>query len=103
MKDRFLVVTSSHNSTIYIPLSRLLRIEAIPAHGQGTASVIAIIFEGYQVNVQTSLGAEAKVAQDLYERLVRPEDVDLVYLRPDAEKGVNDIRIGSDTGLMSVS
>ena len=103
MKDTFLVVTSTDNKTVYIPLSRLLRIEVVPVHGQGTVSVIAIVFEGFQVNVQTSHGSEIKFAEDLYKRLVRPEDVDLVYLRTDPEKGVYDIRIGSDAHLMAVS
>jgi hypothetical protein len=94
MKGRFLVVTSTNNRTVYLPLSRLLRIEAVPAHGQGTVPVVAIVFEGFQVTVQTSPDAETKVAHNLYERLVRPEDIDLVNLRPNAGEGVNDIRVG---------
>jgi hypothetical protein len=102
MKDTFLVVTSTDNKTVYVPLSRLLRIEVIPPKTDGTAPVVTIVFEGFQVNIQTSHGSELKFAEDLYKRLVRPEDVDLVYLRTDPEKGVYDIRIGSDAHLMAV-
>lgn len=89
MKGRFLVVTSTDNRTVYVPLSRLIRIEATPVQ---RIPVVAIIFEGFQVNVQTSHSVE-KAAQDLYKRLVDPDDFDLVYLRPDAEEGIRDIRV----------
>ena len=89
MKGRFLVVTSTDNRTVYVPLSRLIRIEASSAQ---RIPAVAIIFEGFQVSVQTSRSVE-KAAQDLYKRLVDPDDFDLVYLRPDAEEGINDIRV----------
>ncbi len=89
MKGRFLAVTSTDNKTVYVPLSRLLRIEALPPDRGATASAVAIVFEGFQVNVQTSHQGAEIFAKDLYERLIGPEDVDLVYLRSEPGKGVN--------------
>jgi len=97
MKGRFIVITSSDNKTVYVPVSRLLRIEAVPAKRDGTVPLVTIVFEGCQVNIQTSQSTET-VAADLYERLVGPDDIDLVSLRPDAGKGINDIRVGFPTG-----
>ncbi|HYY28888.1 MAG TPA: hypothetical protein VE860_13120 [Chthoniobacterales bacterium] len=102
MKGAFLVVTSTGNKTVYVPLSRLLRIEAVPPPtsdadilepAQGHVPTVIIVFEGFQVSVQTSPGQETKVADDLFKRLLHPEDVDLVYLRPDPAEGVTDIHI----------
>jgi hypothetical protein len=88
MKDQFLVATSSGKKTVYLPLSRLLRIEVIPARG-ASVSAVAIVFEGYQVNVQTPPGTEETFVQELSNKLASPEMLDLVYLRPDPDKGVN--------------
>ena len=88
MNDRFLVATSTGKKTVYFPLSRLLRIEAIPARGeQSPVSAVVIVFEGYQVNVHTPPGTEEEYAHKLCERL-SPELPDLVYLRPEPDKGI---------------
>jgi hypothetical protein len=92
----FLVVSSSGNKIVYLPLSRLLRIEVIPAPpGEQFVSAVLVVFEDFQVTVQ--IGKDTvleKFAHDLFERLTGPELVDLVYLRSDAEKGINAIRFG---------
>jgi hypothetical protein len=96
MKGKCLVVISTDNKTVYVPLSRLLRIEAVPAPGPGHVPTVVIVFEGdFQVTVQTSSGEETNVAQNLYERLVPADDIDLTYLRTDPEKNIQDIRIGA--------
>jgi hypothetical protein len=92
MKGKVLVITSSNNQTAYLPVSRLLRIETVPASVATGVSVITLVFERFQVTLETGPGAETKVAQDLYERLVPADDRDLTYLRPDSENGVNDIQ-----------
>jgi hypothetical protein len=95
MKGKVLVITSSNKTTAYVPLSRLLRIEAIPAAASGATSTVAIIFEGpLHVNLQTREGEETNVAQKLYERLVPADEIDFTYIRPDSEKDVDNIYFG---------
>ena len=87
-EDRFLVATSGGKKTVYLPLNRLLRIEVVPARAS-SVSVVAIVFEGYQVNVQMAPGTEEEFAQELCNKLASPEMLDVVYLRPEPDKGVN--------------
>ena len=48
----------------YIPLSQLVRIEAIPRGG-----ILLNFSENFQVNMEIANGGEAEVARSLYEEL----------------------------------
>ena len=87
MKGRFLVVTSSDDSTVYLPLSRFLRIETKPP---GHTARVTIVFEGYKVHLQATTETTTRVAQNVYEWLVPHQDRDVVHLRPN-EQGANSI------------
>ena len=86
MKGRFLVVTSSHNRTVYLPLSRFLRIETNPP---SQAAGVTIFFEGYKVFLHATHATVEKVAQNVYELLVQADDRDLVHLRPNEQGATN--------------
>jgi hypothetical protein len=70
MSERFFQFRSAQNKVVYIPLSRLLRIETNPRG----ASVV-FFFEGdYSVNVETTTGQEAEVARRCGGLIPSPDD-----------------------------
>jgi hypothetical protein len=64
VKDRFFVITSREGKMAYVPLSQLVRIEAVPRGG-----IFLNFSENFQVNMEISNGMEAGVAKSLYEEL----------------------------------
>jgi hypothetical protein len=64
VKDRFFEITSREGKIAYIPLSQLVRIEAIPRGG-----IFLNFAENFQVNMEIANGGEAAVAKSLYEEL----------------------------------
>src|SRR5262249_42778023 len=93
MKGKVLVINGRNNITAYVPVDRLLRIEVRPGTSETPPLVpsVGLYFEGgFKAVLHTPKDPE-KAAQDLYERLVKDEDVDLTHLRPDIEKGITDI------------
>jgi hypothetical protein len=64
VKDRFFEITSREGKMAYIPLSQLVRIEAIPRGG-----IFLNFLENFQVNMEIANGGEAGVAKSLYEEL----------------------------------
>jgi hypothetical protein len=64
VKDRFFEITSREGKMAYVPLSQLIRIEAIPRGG-----IFLNFSENFQVNMEISNGVEAGVAKSLYDEL----------------------------------
>jgi len=83
MKERFLVITTTSKKIVYLPVSRLLRIEATPARGPGTVPTVDVYFEGFQAILQISEERDAETeARSIYNKLLDFNDQDLVYLTP---------------------
>jgi hypothetical protein len=64
VKERFFEITSREGKMAYIPLSQLVRIEAIPRGG-----IFLNFSENFQVNMEIADGGETEVAKRLYEEL----------------------------------
>jgi hypothetical protein len=64
VKNRFFEITSREGKMAYIPLSQLVRIEAVPRGG-----IFLNFSENFQVNMEISNGLEAGVAKSLYDEL----------------------------------
>ena len=77
VKERFFEITSREGKMAYIPLSQLVRIEAIPRGG-----IFLNFSENFQVNMEIANGGEAAVAKSLYEELATVS-TDPIRLNPE--------------------
>jgi hypothetical protein len=76
MNTPFFQITSTGGSTVYVSVSRLLRIQAISLE-----SHVTIFFEGFLVDVETKDGRAEDVANELWTKSNTP-GVDLIELGP---------------------
>ena len=65
VNERFFEITSKEEKIAYVPLSQLLRVEAIPQGG-----IFLNFAENFQVNIEIADGAESAAARDLYKEIV---------------------------------
>jgi hypothetical protein len=77
VKERFFEITSREGKMAYVPLSQLVRIEAIPRGG-----IFLNFSENFQVNMEIANGGEADVAKNLYEELSSASTA-LIRLNPE--------------------
>ena len=67
VNNKFFEITSRGGKIAYIPVSQLLRIEAVPRGG-----IFLNFSENFQVNLHIANGEEPAVAKRLYNDLVSP-------------------------------
>jgi len=84
VKGRILIITTSGGKTVYAPLDRLLRMEVTPQRAPMVSTVTLHFEEGFRIVLQTDQDP-GKVARDLYERIIKPDDRDEIYVRDDDE------------------
>jgi hypothetical protein len=77
VKERFFEITSREGKMAYVPLSQLVRIEAVPRGG-----IFLNFSENFQVNMEIANGGEAGVAKGLYEELSSASTA-LIRLNPE--------------------
>jgi hypothetical protein len=77
VKERFFEITSREEKIAYIPLSQLLRIEAIPSGG-----IFLNFSESFQVNIEIADGAELAAVKSLYNDLASAS-TDPIRLNPE--------------------
>ena len=91
--NRFFVITGLNNRIVYIPVSRLLRIETSPAEEPGAVPTVKILFEGnFSAIIQFKPGTAPRfLASYLYDLLIEPEKQEDVFLRPGDRYQIDEI------------
>ena len=90
-------MTGLNNEIVYIPVSRLLRIETSPPDGPGTVATVKIFFEGnFSATIQLKPDTAPRfLASYLYDLLIEPGIQDDVVLRPGDRQHITEIVFGA--------
>ena len=84
VNNKFFEITSREGKIAYIPVSQLIRIEALPGGG-----IFLNFFENFEVNLHIANREESVVAKRLYNDLVSPL-ADVIILNTEVQS-VTDI------------